>query len=99
MGTIRVTAAELRNRAEELQSTNKELKDVIEQFELAVDRLHADWQGEASDAFSEMARQDKTNMENFTLAIDDFYQKLLMMANRYEITEHKNANIAKSRSY
>ncbi len=94
MGTIRVTAAELRNRAENLNGMNQNLKVTIEEFQKSVIELDGIWEGDAYDAFRDRAMIDRERMEQFIDAIDEFYKKLLIMARKYEITERRNAEIA-----
>ena len=98
MGTIRVTAAELRNRAEDLNESNYELKNVIEDFQQELDTLLMIWEGDACAAFKDAADKDKVQMENFTGVIDDFYKSLLIMARKYEAAERYNTDLANKRS-
>ena len=95
MATIRVSANELKARAEQLNEMNQSLKAKVEEFESAAGQ----WEGEAKEAFLAAAKQDLEQMLNFIQVILEFYQKLLYMAQNYEATERKNLEIATTRSY
>ena len=99
MALIRVTAEELKNRAEMLNQANAGLKAKVGEFEAASQALAAQWEGEARDAFVNAYTQDKTQMDNFSTVIDDFYQKLLYIAQNYDAAERKNVDIATTRNY
>lgn len=99
MPMIRVTANELRARAEQLNQMNASLKAKVEEFDSCVQALAAQWEGEARDAFFAAANADKEKMENFIAVINEFYQRLLYMAQNYEATERKNTEIATTRTY
>ncbi len=99
MATIRVSANELRVRAEQLHSENASLSSKIEEFEAAAQALAAQWEGEARDAFVNACNMDKEQMDNFSAVIEAFYQALLEIAKKYEEAEDANLNIATSRSY
>lgn len=99
MALIRVTAEELKNRAEQLNEANAGLKAKIEEFEAASQALAGQWEGEARDAFVSACTQDKAQMDNFSTVITDFYQKLVYMAQNYDAAERKNVDIATTRNY
>lgn len=99
MALIRVTAEELKNRAEMLNQANTGLKAKVSEFEAASQALAGQWEGEARDAFVNAYTQDKTQMDNFSTVIDDFYQKLLYIAQNYDAAERKNVDIATTRNY
>ena len=99
MALIRVTAEELKNRAEMLNQANAGLKAKVGEFEAASQALAAQWEGEARDAFVNAYTQDKAQMDNFSTVIDDFYQKLLYIAQNYDAAERKNVDIATTRNY
>ncbi len=99
MATIRVSANELRVRAEQLHEENADLKNKIDEFNEVADALAAQWEGEARDAFINACNMDRSQMDNFSAVIDAFYQTLLDMAKKYEEAEDVNVNIATSRAY
>ncbi|MCR4813250.1 MAG: WXG100 family type VII secretion target [Lachnospiraceae bacterium] len=99
MALIRVTAEELKNRAEMLNEANANLKAKIQEFEAASQALAAQWEGEAKDAFVNAYTQDKAQMDNFSNVITDYYQKLSYIAQNYDAAERKNTDIATTRNY
>ncbi len=99
MATIRVSANELRARAEELNDLNATLKTMVEEFDSASQALAAQWEGEARDVFVNACTMDKEQMYNFMTVINEFYQALLNVAKMYEEAEERNLDIASSRSY
>ena len=99
MALIRVSANELRARAEQLNEMNNSLKAKVEEFSASADSLAAQWEGEARDAFANACAQDKAQMENFIQVIQQFYQALIAMAQAYENAESKNLEIASNRTY
>ena len=99
MALIRVSANELKARAEQLNQENANLKAKIEEFDAAAQALAAQWEGEARDAFVNACNMDKTQMDNFSQVIAQFYQALLDIAQKYEEAEERNLNIATTRSY
>ena len=99
MALIRVSANELRARAEQLNEMNNTLKAKIEEFSASSDALAAQWEGEARDAFANACTQDKAQMDNFVQVIQQFYQALIAMAQAYENAESKNLEIASTRTY
>ena len=99
MALIRVSANELRARAEQLNEMNNTLKAKIEEFSASSDALAAQWEGEARDAFANACTQDKAQMDNFVQVIQQFYQALIAMAQAYENAESKNLEIASNRTY
>jgi len=99
MALIRVTAEELKNRAELLNQENSGLKTKVEEFEAASQSLAAQWEGEARDAFVNAYTQDKAQMDNFVRVIDEFYQALLRVYQNYSDAETKNIDTATTRNY
>ena len=99
MGLIRVTPAELRQRAEMINEMNIDVKNRIEEFDTACQALAAQWEGEARDAFVNAYTQDKQQMEYFVTVMDSYYQTLLQIADNYDNAEMRNAGIANTRTY
>ena len=99
MALIRVTAEELKNRAEMLNQQNTGLKAKVEEFEAASQALAAQWEGEARDAFVNAYTQDKSQMDNFIRVLDEFYQALLRVCQNYSDAETKNIETATTRNY
>ncbi len=99
MAQIKVSANELKARAEQLNEMNNTLKAKVDDFRTSADALAAQWEGEARDAFVNACNQDQEQMNTFIQVIQEFYQRLLFMAQNYEATERKNVEIATTRTY
>ena len=97
MATIRVSANELRARAQQLANLVAALKALLEEFDAAVEALAAQWEGEARDAFLNAAKQDKAQIENLIKFIEQFIQALLEIARKYEEAEQRNFDLALER--
>ena len=54
---------------------------------------------EAKEAFNSAFIKDKSTMDAFKSAIDQYVQALLVIAARYEEAEKKNVSVAATRSY
>ena len=99
MGVIRVTATELRAKAEELSSLNANLKTNVSDLEASEQNLATMWDGEAKDAFHQAFNNDKIQMTNFTTLIDKYVATLQAIAAKYAQAESTNVNTASTRSY
>ncbi|MCI6896762.1 MAG: WXG100 family type VII secretion target [Gemmiger formicilis] len=99
MAIIRVTAAELRNGAQELRDLNQRFKSSVSELETTEGALNTMWEGDARNAFHQAFTSDKTQMNNFYNAIEVYAQRLEAAAAKYEQAEAQNVEIANTRSY
>ena len=99
MAEIRVTSAELKNKAAELRGLNDKFQAAIEELTANEQQLMGMWDGDSKEAFHAAYNNDKTQMDNFYAAIEKFCQVLEMNAAQYENAEAKNTNTASTRSY
>lgn len=99
MGNIRVTAAQLRSSASDLESLNSQFKSAVGELESLEGTLRSSFEGEASDAFHTAFTNDKTQMNNFYNAILAYVQALNSLAEKYARTESSNVEIARTRNY
>ena len=99
MGVIRVSANELKAKANDLTTLNASLKTNVNDLEATEQNLASMWEGEARDAFHQAFNNDKIQMTNFTTLIDKFVQSLLAIAAKYEQAENVNIAIASTRNY
>ena len=99
MSFLQVTAAELRNKASELQGLNSRFQGEIENLVANQSNLNTMWEGEAKEAFNNAFIRDKGNLDNFKGAIDQYIQALLVIAERYEEVEKRNLSTASTRTY
>ncbi|MBP5280932.1 MAG: WXG100 family type VII secretion target [Lachnospiraceae bacterium] len=99
MGVIRVSANELKAKANDLTTLNASLKTNVNDLEATEQNLASMWEGEARDAFHQAFNNDKIQMTNFTTLIDKFVQSLLAIAAKYEQAENVNIATASTRNY
>lgn len=99
MSAFAVTASELRKRADDLTNLNGKLKTEIGSLEGHENQLASMWEGQAQAAFRNAFNNDKTQMNAFATAIDQYVSALLTIAAKYEAAEQKNEEIASTRSY
>lgn len=99
MGVIRVSATELRGKAEELTALNNNLKTNVSDLEASEQNLASMWDGEAKDAFHQAFSNDKIQMTNFSTLIEKYVATLLTIASKYEQAENTNVGTATTRNY
>lgn len=99
MSFYQVTSSELRARAEEMRGLNSRFKSEEENLRGSEENLKSMWEGEANEAFHAAFTHDAASMDMFYDAVEQYISALLVIAERYEIAERKNAEIARQRSY
>lgn len=99
MSFYQVTSSELRNRAEEMRNLNSRFKSEEETLRGSEESLKAMWEGEANEAFHSAFVHDASSMDMFYEAVEQYIAALLVIAERYEIAERKNAELARNRAY
>ncbi len=99
MAQIKVTASQLKSKANSLRQLNNSFKTQITQLEGAESRLNSMWDGEANDAFHKAFMHDKQAMQEFKKAIDKYVEALNDIARKYEDAERKNTSTATARKY
>ena len=99
MALIRVTAAQLRAKAEELTSLNNSLKTNADELEACEQNLAGMWEGQARDTFHQAFRNDRIQMSNFSTLVEKYVYTLLNIAAKYEQAENLNAETAATRKY
>lgn len=99
MGVIRVSATELKAKAEELTALNTSLKTNVSDLEASEQNLVTMWDGEAKDAFHQAFTNDKIQMTNFSTLIEKYVASLLTIAAKYEQAENTNVSTATTRNY
>lgn len=93
MSFIQVTAAELRNKASELQGLNTRFMGEVENLMNCEQNLNSMWEGEAKDAFNQVFIKNKGIMNSFKNAIDQYIEALMVVAARYEEAENRNYSL------
>lgn len=99
MALIRVTASQLRARAEELTGWNRQFHNQTGELEACEQRLASMWEGQAKEAFHQEFAKDRIQMANFSALIDKYVSTLLAIAAKYERAENMNAQTASARNY
>lgn len=97
MPEFRVTASQLRQKAQELTQLNNSLNTEINNLQQSESNVCSMWEGEAKNAFHNAFSQDKNGMLNFKQAIDQYVQALIQIAESYERAEAQNVQIATTR--
>lgn len=99
MAEIKVTASELRNKAQSLSQLNKSLESQINALQQSESGLNNMWDGEAKTAFHNAFMHDKQEMTEFKQAVDKYVQALEQIAQMYEKAEQQNTQTATNRNY
>ncbi len=98
MSQFQVSATELTRQADALSQLNQNLQTQITALEESEAALAAMWEGEAKNAFHNAFQTDKSKMQNFKTAIDEYVTALKNIAAKYAQAEQTNVNTATSRS-
>lgn len=99
MSFYQVTSSQLRNCAEEMKNLNARFKSEEENLRSSETNLKTMWEGEANETFHTAFIHDATAMDLFHETVEQYIAALLVIAERYEIAERKNAEIARARNY
>ena len=99
MSFYQVTSAQLRARAEEMRGLNARFKSQEESLRASEQNLKSMWEGKANENFHNAFMRDASQMDAFYEAIGQYIEALLVIAQRYEIAERKNAEMAATRTY
>ena len=99
MSFYQVTSSELRARAEEMRNLNSRFKSEEEALRGYEQNLKTMWEGEANEVFHAAFTHDASSMDLFHDAVEQYIEALLVIAERYEIAERKNAEMARNRTY
>lgn len=99
MALIEVTSKELRNKAEQLLEFNSQFENRKNELEAKELSLTTMWEGEAKRLFHEAFLRDKEQMDVFIALIRRYVDALFEIAQRYEESEARNAQLAATRSY
>lgn len=99
MALIRVTAAQLKAKAEELTSLNSSFKTNVSELEACEQNLVSMWDGQTKDAFHQAFNNDKIQMTNFSTLIEKYVATLMTIAAKYEQAENINTETASTRTY
>lgn len=99
MSFYQVTSSELRSRAEEMRGLNNRFKAEEENLRGSEQNLKTMWEGEANETFHAAFLRDASKMDLFYETVNQYIEALLVIAQRYEMAERKNTEIARNRTY
>ncbi|MBR6770721.1 MAG: WXG100 family type VII secretion target [Lachnospiraceae bacterium] len=99
MAEFVVTAAQLNNKSQELESMNKQLESYISNLESQEQALNGMWDGPANEAFHQAFVSDMEQMKAFIQLILQYCQTLGTIASKYSEVEAQNVEIAQTRKY
>ncbi len=99
MAEFRVSAAQLRAKADELSNLNSSYKTNVSELEGCEQNLMGMWDGEAKDRFHTEFNKDKSQMTAFSALIDKYVAALLEIAAKYEKAEAQALELASTRTY
>lgn len=97
MALIRVTAEQLKAKADELTELNNSLKNNVSELEACEQNLLTMWDGEAKDAFHREFNNDRIQMSNFSTLIEKYVYTLLQITQKYIEAERMNVDTANTR--
>lgn len=98
MPQIKVTASEVRKKAEELRQLNSQFSSKVDELTSQEQSVASKWEGEARDAFHNAFNTDKTKWDEFHRVIEQYAVALDNIATEYEAKENMNVNIASTRT-
>lgn len=99
MSQFTVTFQQLTSAIEQLTQLNSQFKSATGNLETTEAQLCSMWEGQARDTFDTAFKNDKTQMDNFYNAIQQYIQVLQENLARYQKAEAENADIASTRKY
>lgn len=99
MAELLVTASQLIAKADELKQFNATFKNKVNALEETEATLATMWEGEAKDAFHNAFTNDKTQMNNFYNAIEQYVAVMQQIAANYSKAEATNVDTASARNY
>ena len=99
MGQITVMTNEIKSKADELNALNEQFKAAVNELESLESSFSGMWEGTAKEAFHNAFTSDKSQMNNFSIAISLYVQKLMEILNKYAQAENTNAETAIQRKY
>lgn len=97
MSMFRVSSAELRQKAEQLEQMNTQFKNAVEALANQEQSLATMWEGEAQKAFRTAFNNDRQQFDNFYNGIAKYIQALRDAAQQYDQAEAKNLSTAQTR--
>lgn len=92
-GIIKVTPEELISTAEEFNSVSTQVQNLTRNMLDTVNALNSTWQGDAAEKYRGRFKELEDDMNKMHSMINEHVTDLRDMAQRYQQTEQKNAEI------
>lgn len=99
MSQYTVTIQQITAAIETLTQLNSEFKTATSNLETTEGQLCSMWEGEARDTFDGAFKKDKTQMDNFYNAIQQYINVLTQTREKYLAAERENTETASTRNY
>lgn len=94
---VRITPAQVRQKASELRDINAQFKTKAESLSASEEKLAAKWEGDAKAAFRASFQKDRGNMDNFYKAVEQYCATLENIAIMMDNADRQSAEIAAQR--
>ncbi|HIY22085.1 MAG TPA: WXG100 family type VII secretion target [Candidatus Flavonifractor merdigallinarum] len=99
MSQYTVTIQQITSAIDTLTQLNSEFKTATSNLETTEGQLCSMWEGEARDTFDAAFKKDKTQMDNFYNAIQQYINVLTQAKEKYLAAEQANTETASTRNY
>lgn len=94
MAEIKVTAAQLKAKAQELQQLNASFQSQVETLQNSESSVCSMWEGESKEAFHTAFTQSVEKLTSFKAVIEQYVTALNNIAADYEAAENQAIQIA-----
>lgn len=99
MSQYSVTFQQVKSAIDQLTQLNGQLKSGIDNLEVTETQLCSMWEGQARDTFDAAFKKDKSQMDAFHTAIQQYITVLQSVLEQYMKAEQNNTSIASTRTY
>lgn len=99
MSQYTVTIQQITSAIDTLTQLNSEFKTATSNLETTEGQLCSMWEGDARDTFDAAFKKDKTQMDNFYNAIQQYINVLTQAKEKYLAAEQANTETASTRNY
>lgn len=94
---VRITSAQVRQKASELRDMNTQFKIKAESLSASEEMLAVKWEGDAKVGFRSSFQKDRGNMDNFYKAVEQYCTTLENIAIMMDNADRQSAEIAAQR--
>lgn len=99
MSRFSVTASELNNVVNTLESDNQQFRARVSDLMNCAQELAAMWQGEANNRFNAALNNDQQRWAEFAALVDQYGEALANIIQIYSTAEQSNTSTATTRTY